>query len=106
MKKVKTSLVITSISAPSKILTDYADACKKEKIDFYLIGDLKSPADFTISGCNFYSIDAQKKLPFSIVEILPTAHYCRKNIGYLLAIQNKAEVILETDDDNIPLKNF
>lgn len=29
-----------------------------------------------------------------------------KNIGYLLAISEGAEVIIETDDDNIPTQEF
>ena len=32
--------------------------------------------------------------------------YARKNIGYLLAIKNNTDVIIETDDDNYPKKNF
>jgi hypothetical protein len=37
---------------------------------------------------------------------LPTRHYARKNIGYLLAMQTKPSLLLETDDDNLPLPEF
>ena len=33
-------------------------------------------------------------------------HYCRKNLGYLFALQQGADCILETDDDNMPFSNF
>ncbi len=36
-------------------------------------------------------------------ELLPLRHYSRKNLGYLLAIQTRPGLILETDDDNMPL---
>ena len=32
--------------------------------------------------------------------------YARKNIGYLISIKNNTNIIVETDDDNMPLKNF
>jgi len=38
--------------------------------------------------------------------LCPIRHYARKNIGYLLAIRNGASTILETDDDNIPYRQF
>jgi hypothetical protein len=40
------------------------------------------------------------------IKFLPSKHYARKNLGYLIAIKNGAEIIIETDDDNIPEKNF
>lgn len=106
MKKLKTTLVITSIADENKILRDYSAECLKRKIEFFLIGDTKSPEHFHIEGCSYFSIAQQEKLSFELVKTLPVKHYARKNIGYLLAIQNKADVILETDDDNIPYSAF
>lgn len=37
---------------------------------------------------------------------MPTKHYARKNLGYLIAAQRGAEVIIETDDDNFPMGPF
>ncbi|MFM7015485.1 MAG: STELLO glycosyltransferase family protein [Bacteroidota bacterium] len=101
------ALVITSIANDQHpILKQFATDCLQRNIPFYLMGDTKSPADFNLEGCNFYSIDDQIKTGFSIVDQLPVKHYSRKNIGYLLAIQQGAETIIESDDDNIPLENF
>src|SRR5918993_1003015 len=48
----------------------------------------------------------KKNLDFKYAGLCPERHYTRKNIGYLLAIQNGSEIIIETDDDNIPTSEF
>ena len=100
------SLVVTSISAPNSTLRGLASQCKARGYSFYVIGDVPSPADFSIEGCEFYSLERQKDSGFKIAELLPTRHYARKNIGYLLAIQQRASMLLETDDDNNPMAEF
>lgn len=102
----KTSLIITSIASPNEILKTYAAKCEEHRVEFVVIGDTKSPKDFALSGCDFWSIDRQKKSGFKLAEIIPGNHYSRKNIGYLLAMRSGAEIIVETDDDNLPKKEF
>jgi hypothetical protein len=102
-----TSLVITSIaSASHSVLKQYAEESQKHKVSLIVIGDAKSPSQFNLVGCDFYSLERQKMLSFSLANDLPINHYARKNIGYLAAIKAGSEVIIETDDDNIPLDNF
>jgi hypothetical protein len=43
---------------------------------------------------------------FHTAQVLPFNHYCRKMLGYLKAIQSGAEVIIDTDDDNIPKEDW
>lgn len=101
------SLIITSIANDKHpILNSFAVECKKRNLDFIVIGDTKSPNDFHIDGCDFWSIDRQFTLPFELAKITPAKHYSRKNLGYLLAIKNGATEIIETDDDNIPREEF
>jgi hypothetical protein len=102
----RTSLVITSISGPCRILAEYAEKCKQENIDFILIGDVPSPKDFSLEGCEFLGIDDQKKLPYKTAQLLPLRHYARKNIGYLIAEDREKDIIIETDDDNLPRDGF
>ncbi|MGZ5242474.1 MAG: STELLO glycosyltransferase family protein [Bacteroidia bacterium] len=102
----QTALVITSISAPNTALKTYAEGCAARGIEFVLIGDKASPADFELQGCDFWSLKRQAEMDFSIAGILPDKHYARKNLGYLQAIKNGCEVIIETDDDNFPYKSF
>jgi hypothetical protein len=102
-----TFLVITSIADDRHpILNHYAIESKNYYVPFIVIGDTKSPSVFSLEGAIFYSIKEQEALNFKLVKLLPYKHYARKNLGYLLAISKGATVILETDDDNLPLDGF
>ena len=102
-----TALVITSIAADTHpVLTQYAAETKEHGVSFVMIGDTKSPAQFALDGCDFYSTARQKDLGFTLAHDLPYKHYARKNLGYLIAIKNGTDIIIETDDDNIPLGGF
>ena len=103
----KTFLVITSIASQKHpVLNQYAKTASEKEISFIVVGDTKSPAHFNLTHCDYYGIDRQKQLDFTLPSELPYNHYSRKNIGYLVAITKGAEIIIETDDDNIPLENF
>ena len=100
-------LVVTSIARDDNvILKALAEGAQKNDVDFIMIGDVPSPKDFNLDGCRFYGLEAQAALPFSFAGICPTRHYARKNIGYLIALSESSEVIVETDDDNIPIAGF
>ncbi|MCX6325512.1 MAG: STELLO glycosyltransferase family protein [Bacteroidia bacterium] len=102
-----TFLVITSIAQQDHPgLKKLAGECSLRNMPFIVVGDTKSPADFFLEGCNFYSIERQQNLDFELAKILPLKHYARKNLGYLIAILSGAEIIIETDDDNLPLSGF
>jgi hypothetical protein len=101
-----TGVVVTSISAPNAVLRELASQCKARGFSFYLIGDVPSPGDFSIEGCDFYSLERQRETGFKIAAVLPTRHYARKNIGYLLAMRTRSTMLIETDDDNLPSQEF
>lgn len=101
------SLVITSIANDKlKVLHTFAEECTNRNIQFIMIGDTKSPAEFHINGCDFWSVDRQLTLDSKFAKICPTRHYARKNIGYIIAMQNGTEELVETDDDNLPRAEF
>jgi hypothetical protein len=103
----KKTLIITSIADDQHpILNQFATECKNRNVDYIVIGDTKSPADFKLQGCDYWSVDRQLTLPFELAKITPTRHYSRKNLGYLLAIKNGSAELVETDDDNIPREEF
>lgn len=103
---IKKALVITSIASPNAVLKDFAVRCKAEDIRFIMIGDTKSPADFHLDGCDFYSVERQKEIRGRLAGLLPYRHYGRKNLGYLEAFRNGTEILFETDDDNFPMDSF
>jgi hypothetical protein len=100
------SVVVTSISAPNPVLRELASQCKARGLTFYVIGDVPSPADFSLEECEFYSLERQRSTGLKLAGLLPTRHYARKNIGYLLAMRAKSGLLLETDDDNLPGPEF
>lgn len=103
----KKSLVITSIAPDSlDVLHTYARECARRGIHFIMIGDTKSPASFHIRDCDFWSVDRQLSVDSKFAKLCPTRHYARKNIGYIIALQNGTEEIVETDDDNLPREEF
>jgi len=100
-------LVITSIADSSHpVLKQYASESIVHDTPLIVIGDRKSPTSFNLPHCNFYSIERQKALPSALAQLLPCNHYARKNLGYLAAMLSGAEIIIETDDDNLPFTGF
>ncbi len=102
----KTALVVTSIAAPNDVLRSLAQGSLANGVHFWMIGDVPSPRDFQLDGCDFFSLDRQAETEFRTSRIVPKRHYARKNIGYLLAARDGAELIIETDDDNFPRPAF
>lgn len=103
---MKKTLVITSINKPNRNIKKLSTLCKKNRLDFIIIGDKKSPKNFKISYGSYFSLKDQKKIKLIFPKVCPTNSYARKNIGYLLSIKNKSDLIIETDDDNYPKNNF
>ena len=107
---MKHALVVTSISPPNGILKALADGAQKAGWPFYLIGDAICPVGWTqqfeATGTRAYDISAQINTRLKSANALPLSNYSRKNLGYLLAMRDRAEVIVETDDDNRPLEGF
>jgi len=100
------TIVVTSISKPNKALVALSQGCMEYGYRFIVIGDVSSPSDFNIQGCDYYDIDRQIRTGLKYAKLCPQRHYTRKNIGYLIAIQKGTNVIIETDDDNIPYPTF
>jgi hypothetical protein len=100
----KVAVVITSISGPNAVMKAIASDSVKNNFDFLMIGDTKTPVDFKLEGCDYYSVERQLQLPYSLAKLLPTKHYSRKNLGYLIAANH--DIIVETDDDNFPREEF
>lgn len=102
----KITIVVTSIAGQTEGLKLLAKGASERDYDFIVIGDKDSPTNFQIDACDFYDLDKQLETGLKFAKKCPARHYCRKNIGYLLALQKGASIIIETDDDNIPLNQF
>jgi hypothetical protein len=96
---MKKYIVITSIFEPTEAVMAFATMNDYRLI---VVGDIKSPSGWQCDNALFLSVDDQKASGYTLAEILPYNHYCRKMIGYLAAMENGAGYIVDTDDDNIP----
>lgn len=106
MDKQNIWVVITTINSPTLAIKEIARQAKVKNWNIVVIGDTKTPEDWYYPNVVYLSIEQQNQLFGEFAKLIPTNHYCRKNLGYLYAIKNGATAILETDDDNIPYENF
>jgi hypothetical protein len=97
-------IIITTINYPAQAVKTIA----KTKRDWTIlaVADRKTPPDWSCQNVQLLSIDDQMAFDSDFVQECPFDHYARKNVGYLKAIRDGAQVIAETDDDNIPKENF
>ena len=91
-------IVVTTINYPTKALKKLSELDGWQLI---VIGDKKTPLDWHLDNCIYLGVKEQLALHYKIIDLLPWNHYSRKNIGYLYAIEHGAEVVYDTDDDNI-----
>ncbi|MBC6988284.1 STELLO glycosyltransferase family protein [Hymenobacter sp. BT491] len=103
MGKSANSIVITSIFAPTVAVQKFAQLAMHQLV---VAGDKKSPQDWESPDTVYLSIDAQEDLGFKLSSKLPYNHYGRKMMAYLYAIRDGAELIIDTDDDNIPYEDW
>lgn len=98
----KTYCVVTTIQEPTPSMRALNVRLARENIPTIVVGDQKGPAKFELPNTRFVPLAQQLELPFKLARLLPTGHYVRKNLGYLLAFAAGATAIFETDDDNSP----
>lgn len=100
---MKRFIVITSVNPCTKGICQFA---QKKGWMVVIVGDRKSVPIKEEDNLVFLSVSAQAKLGYRLLENCPYDHYGRKNIGYIYAIKQGADIIYETDDDNIPNRNW
>lgn len=98
--------VITTIQEPTPAVRQLAAALGHQPGSLIVVGDRKGPQRFELQGCQFFSLEQQLLLPYSLARLLPVGHYARKNLGYLEAIRQGCSCLYETDDDNAPLAGW
>jgi len=99
----KKFIVITSINHPTKALRTFSQLQDWQVV---VVADRKTPTDWELANVKILTIEEQEALPLQTVKCLRWNHYARKNVGYLYAVMNGAELIYETDDDNIPYDSW
>jgi hypothetical protein len=99
MHNAEKCIVITTIFPPTPAVLAFA---RMEGWRLIVAGDRKTPAGWNCAGAKFLAPADQESSGYAIASILPWNHYCRKMLGYIHAIKSGAQLIVDTDDDNIP----
>jgi len=107
MKSATAAIVVTTINAPTTAMDMFLEGATKANWGFYVVGDLKTPdAAYSDFGGIFLSNQAQKNSGLPYADLIVDNHYARKNMGYLNAIHDGVDYIVESDDDNLPRPAF
>jgi hypothetical protein len=115
----KLAVVVTTISNGGFLL-DYARAIDRhggaDHVTVYVVGDLNTPSECRLVAervradgydCRYLDVEQQEKFlaPFPALRSgIPYRSDNRRNVGYLLALRDDADVIISVDDDNIPMR--
>ncbi|MFD1095247.1 STELLO glycosyltransferase family protein [Salegentibacter chungangensis] len=99
----KKFIVITSIFEPTEAVIAFS---KMKDYELVVVGDKKTPVNWHYNNVDFISVEKQKDDKSELSRVLPYNHYCRKMLGYLVAMRSGADYIVDTDDDNIPKDNW
>jgi len=100
------SIVITTIQPPTGSVKALLAKASIAGFDLIAVGDRKTPDAVWPDGARYFSVQQQIHSDFEYARVAPINHYARKNIGYLIAMADRAPVIFDTDDDNAPLESW
>ena len=98
--------VLTTIAAPTDCVHHLHSFCGDLLDELVVVGDRKGPDAYPLTNANFLSMSDQTTMDLKLAKQLPENHYSRKNLGFLTAISNGADVVYETDDDTMPTQSW
>lgn len=101
---MKNTIVITTINKPTEATIKFS---QKEDWQLVVVGDLKTPhEEYNAINCIYLSPEMQEKMYPEISKTIGWNTIQRRNIGFLFAYDNGAEIIASVDDDNIPYDSW
>ena len=106
MSTTNKALIVTTIFPPNKVMADLEKGAAEQGYSFIIACDTKTPLPYECGAATVLTVEQQIECFPELARLTPTKHYSRKNFGYLQAMAQGAEVILETDDDNFPRESF
>jgi len=102
-RNMKKYIVITSIFDPTEAVVSFS---RMNDYKLVVVGDKKTPDNWSCENVEYISVEMQNNVGVHLHKVLPYNHYCRKMMGYLFSITNGADLIVDTDDDNIPKEDW
>jgi len=109
---MKKYIVTTTINRPTTATLKFCEISDRNNWYFVIVGDTKTPHEDYINLENnhknviYLSPEEQDKLYPELSKIIGWETIQRRNIGFVYAYKNGAEVMATVDDDNIPYDNW
>jgi hypothetical protein len=109
---MKKYLILTSISQPSVATLKYCEIADKKDWELIFIGDLKTPHESyqklegEFKNFTYLTPEQQEKLYPELSDAIGWNKCQRRNIGFIYAYDNGADILATSDDDNIPYDNW
>jgi len=109
---MKKFIITTTINEPTEATLKFCEIADKKNFTFVIIGDLKTPHDKynkLVSKHNnvlYLSPEDQDKIYPELSEKIGWKTIQRRNIGFVYAYQQGAEIVATIDDDNIPYESW
>ena len=104
---MKKYIVTTTINKPTLATLKFIEISKRNDWVFVVVGDTKTPHDeYEKLDCIYLSPSKQDELYPELSNIIGWKTIQRRNIGFVYAYQNGADIVATVDDDNIPYDNW
>jgi hypothetical protein len=109
---MKKFIVTTTINNPTEATLKFSTIADKKDFKFVIVGDLKTPHGMyeqLVSVCKnviYLSPEKQEELYPELSQIIGWKTIQRRNIGFVYAYQNGADIVATVDDDNIPYESW
>lgn len=110
---MKKFIVTTTINSPTLATLKFLKIAKEKDWTFVVVGDTKTPHseyEYLVKEYpqNLVYLDPEKQQELypELSDIIGWKSIQRRNIGFVYAYQNGADVVATVDDDNIPLDNW
>jgi hypothetical protein len=97
-------IVTTTINSPTIATRKF---CEFKDWTFVVVGDTKTPhQEYEDLDCVYLSPDIQEKIHKGLSDVIGWKSIQRRNLGFLFAYQQGADIIATVDDDNIPYDDW
>lgn len=109
---MKKFIITTTINKPTEATLKFATIADKKDFTFVIVGDTKTPHEMyeqlesSHNNVVYLSPEKQTELYPELSEIIGWKTIQRRNIGFVYAYQQGAEIVATVDDDNIPYESW
>ncbi len=109
---MKKFIVTTTINPPTEATLKFCEIADKKNFTFVIVGDQKTPHDkynklvSTHNNVIYLSPDEQENMYPELSKIIGWKTIQRRNIGFVYAYEQGAEIVATIDDDNIPYDSW